>query len=120
MSNPLNLVPNIESTALPSTPASEWADSTNGVLAAHVTSTPLDPPGPDVPGAFPGFDAEAPATNSEETMVDTAKAYLPAEADVQRAITNAGQTAKAYLPQGVAAYLRESRHLFYIIYCMKV
>ncbi|KAJ6520994.1 hypothetical protein DFH09DRAFT_1426335 [Mycena vulgaris] len=45
------------------------------------------------------------ATRSGEALVATAKSYLPAQDDVQRAMTNAGQTAKAYLPQGVAAYL---------------
>jgi len=37
--------------------------------------------------------------------MNNARGYLPAEEDVQRAITNAGQTAKAYLPQSMAAYL---------------
>ncbi|KAJ7477467.1 hypothetical protein FB451DRAFT_1173017 [Mycena latifolia] len=37
--------------------------------------------------------------------IDTAKTYLP---DVQRAMTSAGQAAKTYLPQSVAAYLPSS------------
>ncbi|KAJ7269521.1 hypothetical protein C8J57DRAFT_1005488, partial [Mycena rebaudengoi] len=91
--------PNIESSALPATPAAEWADSTNGILGAHVTSTPLGTPGPRIPGAYP----ETPK-GGDSTLLETAKGYMPAQADVQRAITNAGQTAKAYLPQGVASY----------------
>jgi hypothetical protein len=98
-----NLVPTIESTALPSTPADEWAESTHNMLAAHKSSTPLEMPGPPVPGAFP--EEQAPE-RSGETLVDTAKLYLPAQDDVQRAMTNAGQAAKAYLPQSVASYLR--------------
>ncbi|KAJ6578524.1 hypothetical protein B0H19DRAFT_1123402 [Mycena capillaripes] len=43
--------------------------------------------------------------NSESTLLDTAKTYLPTEDDVQGAMTSVGQAAKTYLPQSVAAYL---------------
>ncbi|KAJ6459206.1 hypothetical protein DFH09DRAFT_876278, partial [Mycena vulgaris] len=82
---------------LPQTPADEWAQNTNGILDAHETTTQ------NVPGSF---TEEHAAARSGETLMATAKTYLPAQDDVQRAMTNAGQTAKAYLPQGVAAYLR--------------
>ncbi|KAJ7477331.1 hypothetical protein FB451DRAFT_1557154 [Mycena latifolia] len=54
------------------------------------------------PGSFPEDSEEQ---NSESTLLDTAKTYLP---DVQRAMTSAGQAAKTYLPQSVAAYLPSS------------
>jgi len=97
-----NLVPTIESATLPQTPASEWAESTNNILNAHKPSTPLDKPGPPIPKAFP--EEQAPEQGGE-TLVDTAKAYLPAQEDVQRAMANA---AKAYLPERVAAYIPAS------------
>ncbi|KAF8187613.1 hypothetical protein K438DRAFT_1972754 [Mycena galopus ATCC 62051] len=89
-----NLVPTIDSTALPSSPANEWAESTNSMLNTHKPSTPTEMPGPPVPGSFP-----------DETTVERKPTQLPAEEDIQRVITNAGQTAKAYLPATVAAYL---------------
>ncbi|KAJ7066886.1 hypothetical protein B0H15DRAFT_736080, partial [Mycena belliarum] len=94
--------PVIPSGALPQTPAGEWAESTHGVLDSHVTRTPLGTPGPDIPGAFPGALAEEtpPREAGDKTLLDTAKGYLPAQADVARALSGA----KAYLPQGVAAY----------------
>ncbi|KAJ7186034.1 hypothetical protein C8R46DRAFT_1343126 [Mycena filopes] len=106
MSTPTtNLVPTIESTALPSTPANEWAESTRGILDAHQKpSTPLDTPDENpIPGSFPA--ERAPEPRSEETVLEKAKAAVPEEDQVQRAITNAGQAAKAYLPPSVAAYL---------------
>ncbi|KAJ7463977.1 hypothetical protein FB451DRAFT_1492032 [Mycena latifolia] len=106
-----NLVPVIPSDALPQTPAGDWADSTNGVLGAHVTRTPVGTPGPDVPGAFPNAFADehrpGDATDmkqAQESLLESAKAYLPAQADVARALSGA----KAYLPQGVAAYFPDS------------
>ncbi|KAJ7840658.1 hypothetical protein B0H13DRAFT_2415726 [Mycena leptocephala] len=47
--SPPNLVPTISLSALPQTPASEWADSMNDLISAHVTLTP----GPTVPGSLP-------------------------------------------------------------------
>jgi len=101
-----NLVPTIDSTTLPSTPASEWAKSTNNILDAHKPSTPLDMPGPRIPGSFP--EENASEQDNGDALLDTAKAYLPAQDEVQRAMTNAGQTAKAYLPESVAAYFPSS------------
>ncbi|KAJ6521005.1 hypothetical protein DFH09DRAFT_820968, partial [Mycena vulgaris] len=86
--------PSIDSATLPQTPADEWAQNTNGILEAH---TPQN-----IPGSFPEEHA---ATRSGETLLATTKSYLPVQDDVQRSMTNAGQTAKAYLPQSVAAYL---------------
>ncbi|KAJ7852802.1 hypothetical protein B0H14DRAFT_3656738 [Mycena olivaceomarginata] len=43
-----------------------------------------------------------------KTLLDTAKTYLPAEDNVQRAITNGAQAAKAYLPSSIAGYLASS------------
>ncbi|KAJ7133803.1 hypothetical protein C8R46DRAFT_1139818 [Mycena filopes] len=105
MSTPTNLVPTIEPTALPSTPANEWAESTRGILDAHQKpSTPLDTPDENpIPGSFPA--ERAPEPRSEETVLEKAKATVPEEDQVQRAITNAGQAAKGYLPPSVAAYL---------------
>ncbi|KAJ7149439.1 hypothetical protein C8R43DRAFT_887889, partial [Mycena crocata] len=87
------------------TPADEWADSTNEILGAHVVTTPLEAPGPNVPGSFPDEFASITASG-DSRVLDTAKAHLAAEDDLQRAITSAGQTAKVYLPQGLTAYLR--------------
>ncbi|KAJ7046043.1 hypothetical protein C8F04DRAFT_338685 [Mycena alexandri] len=103
MTTTTNLVPTIESTVLPSTPTKEWATNTHDILNAHTKpGTPLEMPGPPIPGSFP--DEPAPE-RSDATILDTAKAKIPAEDQVQRAMTNAGQTAKTYLPQRVAAYL---------------
>ncbi|KAF8142680.1 hypothetical protein K438DRAFT_1784481 [Mycena galopus ATCC 62051] len=43
--SPPDLVPTISSGALPQTPASEWAEDINDLLAAHVTRTPVTSPG---------------------------------------------------------------------------
>ena len=117
-----NFVPVIPSTALPQTPASDWAESTNDVLGAHVTRTPLGTPGPSAPGAFPDALAEEASyadAAKEQTLLATARQYFPAQEDVAGALESAktylpGQddvaraleSAKAYLPAGVAAYLR--------------
>ncbi|KAJ7845203.1 hypothetical protein B0H13DRAFT_2095633 [Mycena leptocephala] len=94
----LNVVPIIPSAAL----------GTESLLAAHVTLTPLGAPGlnASVPGAHP--DARVEETrcgnmtkDSEETLLESAKAYFPAQADVTRALSNF----KAYLPEGFVAYL---------------
>ncbi|KAJ7835101.1 hypothetical protein B0H14DRAFT_3871209 [Mycena olivaceomarginata] len=88
-SNP-NLVPTIESSALPS-PANEWAESTNSMLAHKFKpSTPLDGPAP--PGSLPDQG------QGGSTLLDS----LPAKEDVHRTI---GKAAKAILPERVAAYL---------------
>ncbi|KAJ7605441.1 hypothetical protein DFH06DRAFT_1252837 [Mycena polygramma] len=105
-----NMVPAIASTALPSTPASEWAEGMNDILGSHVTRTPVTTPGPAVPGGFPAHlePDPQPALSTEKdpvngqgqgqaqdgSLLESAQAYLPTLA-----------TAKAYLPQGVAAYL---------------
>ncbi|KAK7055695.1 hypothetical protein R3P38DRAFT_1366021 [Favolaschia claudopus] len=103
-----NLVPTIESTTLPTTPANEWADSTHTILEAHKPTTPLYTPGPKVPGSFP---YEAGQENGGDALVEAAnaaKTYFPGEDQVQKVITNAGQTVKAYLPESVSAFLSSS------------
>ncbi|KAJ6626689.1 hypothetical protein B0H10DRAFT_1941693 [Mycena sp. CBHHK59/15] len=66
--------------------------------------SPLGTPGPSLPGAFPA-EADTGETEGGINILETAKAYLPEHSDVQRALVSASQVAKAYLPQGVAAYL---------------
>ncbi|KAJ7212464.1 hypothetical protein B0H12DRAFT_1156374 [Mycena haematopus] len=73
-----NVVPTIASSALPSSPANEWAENTNSILDAHQPSTP----DPQCPGAFPG-DAdpavqrtgERPTTHAEQP----GKTYFPVQ-----------------------------------------
>ncbi|KAJ7026901.1 hypothetical protein C8F04DRAFT_1238406 [Mycena alexandri] len=104
-----NLVPTISSGTLPDTPADEWADGMNEFIGTHVTRTPVGTPGPAVPGAFPahlepdssssqpspgGGITVANAQEQASALLASAQAYLPSL-----------ETAKAYLPQGVAAYL---------------
>ncbi|KAJ7915745.1 hypothetical protein B0H13DRAFT_2270207 [Mycena leptocephala] len=80
--SPPNLVPTISSGALPQTPASEWAENATDVLGGHVT----------YPHVQPGVD-QAP----QDSLLASAQSYMPSLA-----------TAKAYLPQAVAAYLPDS------------
>ncbi|KAJ7511390.1 hypothetical protein B0H11DRAFT_1674481, partial [Mycena galericulata] len=91
--------PTISSGALPQTPAEEWADSLQDTLDSHVTRTPVGTPGPKLPGGW-NDEVEPPTSNGKATAPDL-RTYLPAQEDVQRALAGA----KAYLPQGVAAYL---------------
>ncbi|KAJ6521781.1 hypothetical protein DFH09DRAFT_1330893 [Mycena vulgaris] len=81
----------IDSATLPQTTADESTQTTNGILEAH---TPHNIPG--------SFSEEHAAARSGETLMATTKVYLPAQDNFQCAVTSA---AKAYLPQGVAAYL---------------
>ncbi|KAF8147027.1 hypothetical protein K438DRAFT_2027882 [Mycena galopus ATCC 62051] len=94
MATTTNLVPSIESTTLPATPAEKWA------------SSPTTPQGmgPPFPGSFPE-ELATQQQNGESTLLDTAKTYLPTQDDMQHAMTSVGQAAKTYLPQSVAAYL---------------
>ncbi|KAF8147037.1 hypothetical protein K438DRAFT_1868211 [Mycena galopus ATCC 62051] len=92
MATTTNLVPSIESTTLPATPAEKWA------------SSPTTPQGSPFPGSFPE-ELAAQQQSGESTLLDTAKTYLPTQDDVQHAMTSVGQTAKTYLPQSLAAYL---------------
>ncbi|KAJ7887036.1 hypothetical protein B0H14DRAFT_3430881 [Mycena olivaceomarginata] len=86
MTTTTNLFPTIESTA---TPADKWPSSTNAQKPQEMGPEELAPQ----------------QQNSESTLLDTAKTYLPGPDDVQRAMTSVGQAAKTYLPQSVAAYL---------------
>ncbi|KAJ7604007.1 hypothetical protein B0H17DRAFT_1222315 [Mycena rosella] len=68
-----------------------------------------------VPGAFsreapavPKDVAEIPPATSGDSLLASAKSYLPGQDGIQRPMTNTGQAAKAYLPQGLAAYLPAS------------
>ncbi|KAJ7602923.1 hypothetical protein B0H17DRAFT_1222655 [Mycena rosella] len=100
IASPMNLVPTIDSAALPSTPATEWAANTNDILF-YSDGSAVQTPGPAIPGAFPEELSTATGSNGEAHILKT---YLAAEADVQRALTNVAQAAKAYLPQQVAEY----------------
>ncbi|KAJ7463961.1 hypothetical protein FB451DRAFT_1042618 [Mycena latifolia] len=91
----VNLVPTIESTALPSTPATDWAANTHDVLA-HTDGSAMQTPDPSMPGAFPED-----TSSTGELRVES---YLPAEADVQSALTSVGQAAKAYVPRQISGY----------------
>ncbi|KAJ7108004.1 hypothetical protein C8R43DRAFT_1044451 [Mycena crocata] len=94
---PPNLVPTISSGALP-TPAIEWAEDMNDILGAHITRTPVGTPGPSVPGGFSALSE--PDGAQDASLLETAKAYLPAQDVMQRALGNA----KAYLSEEVGAY----------------
>ncbi|KAF7369623.1 hypothetical protein MVEN_00293100 [Mycena venus] len=87
MSKNTNFVPTIESTALPSTPAKEWAEKINGILDAHKPSTPFDARPPPIPG-----------TGSEE-----ATGIQPHPGAGERSAAPAGRTAK--VDPKAAAYL---------------
>ncbi|KAJ7791529.1 hypothetical protein B0H13DRAFT_792423 [Mycena leptocephala] len=109
MATTTNLVPTIQSTALPTMPAREWAESThNKVLETQKPSSPLHTPDLRIPGSFLEEPEPGAGSSGGETLFDTAKRYLPAQDDVQRALTHAGQAAKGYLPQSVASYLPSS------------
>ncbi|KAJ7602800.1 hypothetical protein DFH06DRAFT_1152561 [Mycena polygramma] len=87
----------------------------------QVPPTPDEiPPTPGVPGWFPD-EPQSQAKEEEGAggpdegqegagggLVETAKSYSPGEEDVQRALTNAGQAAKGWLPTSVAAYFPSS------------
>lgn len=114
--------PLLDSSTLPLTPAHEWANDTAYALSSKAkvvsedeafASRPLDvsTPGKELPGAFPkNFEHETtpdPLPSAEQIMdvgakvIDTARAYLPAQEDVEKVI----EIAKAYLPQAVQSYL---------------
>ncbi|KAJ7669160.1 hypothetical protein B0H17DRAFT_1209712 [Mycena rosella] len=97
---PASLVPTLDPAPL-TTPATEWAVNTNDVLA-YVDGSAVETPGPTVPGAFPDTILAAGIASDIETSA--LKGYLPAEADMQLALNNAGQAAKDYLSAQVAGY----------------
>ncbi|KAJ7692112.1 hypothetical protein B0H17DRAFT_1330869 [Mycena rosella] len=84
------------------TPAADWADEMHDTLSVHITRTPVGTPGSNVPTAFPDALAteKTYGNAANEMLLESAKAYLPAQEDVVPALPNA----KAYLPQGAAAY----------------
>ncbi|KAJ7113838.1 hypothetical protein C8R44DRAFT_881414 [Mycena epipterygia] len=88
---------------VPSTPSTEWAARMQDILFS-ANGTGVETPGPAIPGAFPIQPASSPHSNGDTTILGAAKALLPAEDTVQRALTHAGQAAKAFLPPGVAGY----------------
>ncbi|KAI0266495.1 hypothetical protein BC834DRAFT_131866 [Gloeopeniophorella convolvens] len=67
-----------------------------GAANASVASTP----GVDVPGAFPKEEGGG----SLSGVMDSARQYLPD----QNTLKQAGETARSYLPAGLASYMRES------------
>ncbi|THH04807.1 hypothetical protein EW145_g5252 [Phellinidium pouzarii] len=109
-----------------SSPAHEWAAGTADALAnaspsehgtAHMTTPglgeeqptpPASTPQSNIPGAFPtephdAVDHLANAALTKEFDVnehwETVKQYVPAHADVQRAVGSVGETARDYLPE---------------------
>lgn len=115
--------PVLDST-LPRTPAHEWANETTDALSSNdklvgefkpptmFDSKPsaVSTPGNDLPGAYPKTSehetAPDPLPSTEQikgagvTVIETAKAYLPAQQDVDKMI----EVAKGYLPQAVQGY----------------
>jgi hypothetical protein len=115
---------------LPSTPAQEWANKTTSSLSAEnlesasnspetnqggqgVLKSTASTPGYDFPGAYPrGADVHEPFVvgNAKAAALDAyniAKSYIPAPADVEKAVLSASETAKQYLPEAVGSYFRE-------------
>ncbi|KAJ7153902.1 hypothetical protein C8R43DRAFT_443196 [Mycena crocata] len=80
----VKLAPAIDASALPSTPASEWAANTTDILAYKNGST-VQTPGPPIPGAFP-----------EEPLVGTN--------DVGSILRATAEVAKMYLPAQITGY----------------
>lgn len=101
----------IDDKTLPETPAHEWANDTTSALGASTTSTP----GQDFPGAYPSGHELSPSESKNTTLgiLDTAKSYIPAQKDVENAFLSASGTAKHYLPESVASYLRGYPILFH-------
>ncbi len=97
------------------TPSHEWADKTTSALGSQKPLTPALPsavstPGHDFPGAYPGGAEEKVvegAPSGGGGILETAKQYIPGQEDVGKALSNATETAKQYLPQAVVAYFRE-------------
>ncbi|KAJ7511365.1 hypothetical protein B0H11DRAFT_2215194 [Mycena galericulata] len=113
--SPAHFVPTIDSATLPKTPADEWAENTNSMLSgargeeSSNYSPQMQKQGREIPGSFPEEQqTNGNASANGGTLLDSAKTYLPAQDDMQRAMTGAGQAAKSYLPPSVAAYLPSS------------
>jgi hypothetical protein len=117
--------PTLDQTVMPlPTPSQEWTENTSALRSTPedetghtgTTAPPMarNPSGPTFPGGY-NFtdDLESTATqrgsdttlaSTTTSVIDTAKQYIPQGA--QQAFLNAGQTAKAYLPASVGAYIR--------------
>ncbi|KII83770.1 hypothetical protein PLICRDRAFT_119023 [Plicaturopsis crispa FD-325 SS-3] len=116
MAAPNSSPPRID-TQSPITPSNEWADMTTSALGtknvlhsadstnAWAGSSAASTPGPDFPGSYPRNEYPTSTAPENGSLLDSARQYLPAQEDVQHAITSAGQTAKYYLPTGVANYM---------------
>ncbi|KAJ7057346.1 hypothetical protein C8F01DRAFT_1151762, partial [Mycena amicta] len=92
-----NLVPTIESSMLPSTPAHEWAEKMTGELDTSAERVGAQAPKNReelVPGSYPG-----------EREDEGGETLMPAEEDVQQTITSVGQMVKDMLPEALKAYL---------------
>ncbi|KAJ7051444.1 hypothetical protein C8F01DRAFT_1174579 [Mycena amicta] len=99
-----NLVPTIESSMLPSTPAHEWAEKMTGELDTSAERVGAQAPKNReelVPGSYPGEREEEEDAAGGETL-------MPAEEDVQQTITSVGQMVKDMLPEALKAYLPSS------------
>ena len=99
------------------TPSHQWADETTSALGSQKLLTPALPssastPGHDFPGAYPGGSEEKAVEGTVSGgggILETAKQYIPGQEDVGKALSNATETAKQYLPQAVVSYFREYR-----------
>ncbi|KAF7305590.1 hypothetical protein HMN09_00812200 [Mycena chlorophos] len=103
-----NLVPTIESTMLPSTPASEWAVKTGGVLAESAERVHKQAPQDAVelvPGSYPGAAEEELVPGAQPSVSEAVEQVLPDEETVQTTITSMGQRVKEMLPGALKAYL---------------
>jgi hypothetical protein len=100
------MVPTIPSGTLPQTPSKEWAENMTDLLGSHVTRTPVGTPGPDIPGGFPAhLEPDADAVDAPSSADASPK---PVEEDSGLLATAQATlaAATAYLPPGLAAYLR--------------
>ncbi|RDB18271.1 hypothetical protein Hypma_000472 [Hypsizygus marmoreus] len=108
--------PVIDKSALPSTPAQEWANQTADSLnqrSEEGHGTPVAPsgsstPGLEFPGAYPGSESVTPSGKGTG-VYETCKSYIPGQKDVENVVLSASETAKQYLPSAVGSYLPASK-----------
>ncbi|KAJ6580661.1 hypothetical protein B0H19DRAFT_1250970 [Mycena capillaripes] len=97
----------------PADTCDEWVDGMND-LSGHVTRTPVGTPGPTILGRFPSHHEPDPVPNSTGTTKDTsmeAQGQQKSLFATAQAFLPTLSTTKAYLPQGVTAYLPSSETL---------
>jgi hypothetical protein len=118
--------PDIIHETRPSDPANEWVAKTTASPSPNSgtnSTTKFDDTkesagttaltqGPDFPGAYPGdIDATdaftaGDAKNAAIGVLHTAKQFIPTQEDVEKAMLNASEKAKQYLPSAVSSYFR--------------